>query len=316
MAESFTYSYVVALRTLLYTRFASILGLAELRDDSADAVNKGVIYCPKRIAQRTISEKRGETFLEFINFYQSSFRFSWNRQRTVLARRGIPVLKANGGYTRVKANPVDLSYDIWFWSNSLDKVYLCLESYVRWQHDTPKIVLTYNDEYALNPDLTFGAPVDESSINDVFNLGKIWCFSLPLNIEGWLPDEDSVFGQIEKIQVTTYDKDSVTSISTVYVEDSNQDTELEAALRMFKAKLYSIKAVSVANKTFTTPNDRRTDFTAGVLFTVENSTENNGIYTVASSVYSREDEETTIVVVEEIPGLTVDGNIYKHEGTS
>jgi len=313
--ESVLYTYDVAMRTLVYTRFASILGINS-EPTVADSINKGVILVPKGIAQREVAEKRDQTFLEFINVYRSSVAFSWQRQNTLIARRGFNYTKAAGGIGTIKADATDITYNMWFWSNDLDKVNLCVEKYIQWQHETPKVSLLFNDEFSMNPDLQFSPVVDESQIEDVFEDGKVWCFRMTAKVDGWLPKLLDISGPIQKIQLTTYDKDTVLNYEVIVVPGSGQNQELEAALRMFRSSLYRITGVSSAGKNFKVAKNRSSEFTAGVTFTVENSTENDEFYTTAGSTYSVGDDETTITVVEAIGGNIVDGNIYRPEATA
>jgi hypothetical protein len=312
MAESFAYNYDVAVRTLVYTRYGSLLGIDTFGETQSESINKGVVVCPKRIAQRYVSEKRGETFLEFFNVYRRSIGFSWSRQRSVVSRRGLQYVKSEGGIGIIKADAVDIEYDVWAWSNSLDKINSVAEKYLQWQHETPKISLTYGDLFQLNPDLMFSPVVDESAIEDIFNTGKVWVFRMPVRIEGWLPKlstED--IGLITKIQLTLYDKDELSEFTHIIPPGENQDTELEAALRMFRANIYGIVEVDTADNVFIISNDRAEDFSIGDTFIIENSTENNEMYTVVSISYLEEDDTTAITVQEDIPSSVADGNIYK-----
>ncbi len=317
-ASSVTYLYDLALRTLCYTRFGSILGISSLAPLQSDAINKGVVICPKGIAQRMVAEKRGETFLEFINIYPSRFAFSWKRNRTVVSRRGLQYIKDDNTFGIIKADPFDLEYNLWFWTISLDKARLCMEKYIQWQHEAPKISLTYGDDFVLNPDLRFNSVVDESHIEDIYNTGKIWVYRMPVFIEAWIPKlqaEDEK--RIHKIHLTMYDKDDVTSsYSTVAVADSNQDVELAAALKMFETNLYGIIEVVPATKIFKVQKNRSAEFTVGLKIIVENSTANDNDYTVVSSTYSAVNDETSIVVLETISDNTADGNIYIHKEPS
>ncbi len=309
--DSVLYTYDVTMQTLLYTRFSSILGInSELTQ--ADSVNKGVVLCTKGIAEREVAEKRGQVFLEFINTYRTSTAFSWARQNTLIARRGFVYQKAAGGLGVVKADATDIEYTAWFWSNSLDKVNLCIEKWLQWQHETPKIQLIFNNEFEMNPDIQFIGVADESRIDDVFENGKVWTFRMTARVDGWLPKwSDEAPKVIQKICLTTYDKDSVSSYSTIVVPGSGQDTALEAALRMFRSNLYGITGASSVGKIFKVKEDRTSEFTAGVKFLVENSTENDESYTVVNSSY--DGVETTIAVSETVPGDTVDGDIYRPE---
>ena len=308
--NSVLYIYDVAMRALVFSRFASILGINSEATDE-DSINKGVVFVPKGIAEREVAEKRGQTFLEFISVYRQSVQFSWQRQNTLVARRGFNYTRASGEIGNIRADATDIGYGMWFWSNDLDKVNLCVEKYLQWQHETPKITLLYDDEFVLNPDIQFSAVVDESDIEDVFEDGKVWTFKMTAKIDGWLPKLTTTEKQIQKIQLTTYDKDDVSSYSAIVVPGSGQSTELEAALRMFRANLYGIVGVSSANKSFMVLRDRTSDFVAGAKFFVENSTENDEAYTISNSSYDAEEDETTITVSETIAGDTLDGNIYR-----
>lgn len=312
--QSVLYTYDVAMQMLMFTRFASILGInSELTD--TDSVNKGVVLCPRGIAEREIAEKRAQIFLEFINVYRTSVAFSWPRQNTLVARRGFTYLKPTGGVGVIKADAVDIEYSAGFWSNDLDKINLCVEKYLQWQHETPKITLLFNNEFGMNPDIQFNGVVDESRIEDVFEDGKVWTFRMTAKLDGWLPkiNEADDTKLIQKIQLTTYDKDTISDYSTIVVPGLGQNVALEAALRMFRSNLYGITGVSSVSKTFTVKGDRSSEFTAGVKFHVENSTENDEIYTVISSSYDEGEDETVVVVAETIAGDTVDGNIYRPE---
>ena len=315
MATSFTYNYDIALRTLAYTRFGSILGINTLGSSDSESINKGVVLCPKAIAQRWVAEKRGETFLEFINIHPSKYAFSWARNRTSVGRKGLRYTKSDTTMGVVTADPIDLTYNMWFWSQDLDKVRLCMEKYIQWQHDSPKIDLVFETDFEMNPDLRFSPVIDESAIEDIFNTGKIWVYRMPVSIEGWIPKLGTNIGKVYKIRLTTYDKDEIEDYTEVAVEDGNQNTELAAALRMFRANLYAIESVDASAKTFVVVKDRTSDFTASRTFTVENSTYNNELYTVVSSSYSVANDETTITVLEDPVSDIADGNIYLHTGT-
>lgn len=80
---------------------------------------------------------------------------------------------------------------------------------------------------------------------------------------------------------------------------------------------FAITDVNTGTKTFTISGNRSGVFSAGEQFAIEDSTGNDGNYTVVSITYSA--PNTLIVVSETIPDATVDGNILfnicttKHE---
>ncbi len=312
--NSVLYTYDVAMRTLLYTRFASILGINS-EPAQADSINLGVVICPKDIAERELAEKRDQVFLEFINVYRTSVAFSWARQNSLIARRGFVFQRSNGTVGVVKADATDIEYNFWFWSNDLDKINLCVEKYLQWQHETPKITLYFNEEFGMNPDIQFVGAMDESHIEDVFNDGKVWTFRMSAKIDGWLPKlaPEGETKLIQKICLTTYDRDTVSNYATIVVPGSGQNVALEAALRMFRANLYGIVGVSSVGKSFRVSKNRTSEFPADTKFQVENSTQNDELYTVESSSYDSPNDETVIIVKETIAGNTIDGNICRPE---
>lgn len=314
MASSVTYAYDVAARALAYTRFGALLGIDQLGSTDTDRINRGVVLCPKSIAQRYVAEKRGETFLEFMNVYRRSVRFSWARNRTVVSRRGLRYQKSDGSIATIKADPIDLDYDVWVWSNDLDKINLCVEEYLRWQHETPKIEITYESEFVMDPILQFSSVVDDSAIESLYDAGKIWVFRMPIHIDGWLPkDAGEQVGRANKIQLTLYDMDSITNYSEIIVPGSNQNTELESALRLFRGLLYGIAAVDVDAKTFTVYDNRTGDFSVGDSMLVKDSTDNDEQYTIVSVSYDSEADRTILVVDESPVSSTADGYVYKVE---
>ena len=301
------------MKTLLYHRFGSVLGISTQSGSEEDNINKGVIQVPKEVALRAVAEKRGENFLEFINFWRMGTSPSWSRQRTPVARRGMYLSTTDGNKTdtvHVKAVPVDLNYNVWFWSKDLDKVYQCIEEYLFWQHDDPNLKLKYNDKYEIEPDLHFGEIVDESTVDEMYAKGLIFTFKMPIKIDAWVLKGFS-FKTISKLVLTFYDKNSITNYSEIVLEDSDQDTELEALLRMFRKKLYAILSIDLDNNAIVVPNNRTDDFSIGEIIFVENSTANNGKYTVAG--ISLSDVNTKIKVVESLVDDTAIGNIYKGE---
>jgi len=309
--SSFTRTIDNTLKTLLYQRFASILGIDTQSSSQEDNINKGIVQVPREVALRAIAEKRGENFLEFINFWRVGTGPSWNRQRTVVARRGLWVGESDDKLTtvHVKAHPIDLNYNIWFWSKDLDKVYQVIEEYIFWQQDNPKISILYDNKWELTPDLHFGEIVDESTVPEQYERGLIFVFKMPIKIDGWVLKGLS-FDTITKIIVKVYDKDDVSDYTEIVVEDSNQDTELEAALRMFSRSLYAIYSVDLDNNIIILSDNRNNDFEKDDKIFIENSTLNNGVYTISNVGFLN--GRTALTLVESlVDDAGILGNLYK-----
>jgi len=282
LASSITSSVDSAIRVLLYNKFSSILGF-----DLAN-IYKDVIQWPKEVALRERSEKCGSDRLEFISFWRASTSPSWDRQRTILARRGMWLERSGFSAINIKAQPADLHYNVWIWSKSLDKVYQCVEKYLLWQNNYPKVNIEYEVDgthsYEYTPDLHFGEVVDESTFGEKYQKGILVVYKLPIKVDAWVLD-GSVSGSsiITKVKMTIYDKDSLTEYSEILVNDSNQDVELADSLMMSRRYLYGISSVSMASNSIAIPNDRVSDFTVGDMITIEKSTANDNSYSIVSA---------------------------------
>lgn len=310
MANSLLQGFDLAVKAALYNRFASILGIDTETSDEDTNINLGIFQFPKAVAQRISAEKRGETYLEFINFWRVGASFSWARNRSPLAKRGIPVSGEDGIITYVKATPIDLRYDAWFWSKDLDKLYQVMEDYVFWQHDNPKVSLLYNNLYELTPDIHFGEIVDESTVSEQFDQGTIFVYRMPITVDGWVLKGEP-FNIISKIKVTFYDKDDITDYEEVIVEDSNHDSELESALRFFSKAIYDIDSINLLDNSVSIVGDFVSDFPVGTNLSIWNSTDNNGQYTVSSDGATYDSNGLTNVILNEtLTSETADGTIY------
>lgn len=292
--------YDLGVKALLYNRFKTILGVDDLAQKYA------IVQAPPEIALREMAEHRQENFLDFISVYRSSFGPSWSRQRSVLARRGLQLDRT----THVKAQPIDINYDIWFWSKDVDKLYEAIEHYIFWQHDYPKISLTYLNTYDITPDLHFGDVVDESTYDEKYNTGIIFRFRVPLKVDGWVLKSSTV-GVVEKIRLTVYDKDDLgsTEYSTIIVEGSSQDTEMEEALRFFRRHLYNIYSIDLTGNYILIEGDWASEFSVGGGINIQGSTNNNGPYTV--SAVSLSGGYTQVTLTESLTSATADGVIYR-----
>jgi len=322
MANSFLQSYDDAVKHLLYSKFAAIMGIDTSSSDEGVNINLGVYNFPKEVAQRVSAEKRGQTYLEFINFWRVRAGFSWERNRSVLSRRGMWVGDADvvGSRTvHVKAVPMDLTYDVWFWSVSRDKLYKVMEEYAFWQQDNPKVTLTYIDdsgnEYPMTPDIHLGDIVDESTVLEQFREGIKYIIRMPITVDAWALKGIN-WNIISKILVTFYDKDDLDTAaeySTVIVEDEHQDTELEAALKYFSRAIYDDYSIDLVANSISVRGDFASDFAAGDRIDIWNSTDNDGPYIVSSNGadYDSTTGVTTIELNESLISATADGTIYK-----
>lgn len=301
---SVTKAYDLGLKALLYSRFKTILGINGLDQ------KYGVIQCPEVIALREFAERRGDNWLDFISFYRDTQGPSWPRQRSVLANRGVWL----ADNVNVTAQPIDLGYFATFWSKDLDKLYEVMESYILWQHDFPKLTLTYGDVYPIEPDLHFGEITDESTYPEKYDTGVIFAFRMPIKIDGWVlkGKTESEYGKlIDKVRLTVYDGTGVTDYETIYVEDSSQDTALEEALRFFRRSLFRITVATPLDNSVVVGGNRVADFDVDDNLVIQDSTGNNGMYSLVSATLVG--TGTKLVFAETIASSVADGMVSKGE---
>jgi len=199
--NSFLSSIDWALKSKIYTQVKDILGLTNINND-------GLIY-PKDIALRKISEKRGRDVVEFFNMWRTSSRFDMSRQRSSVARRGITTAYVEDTKTDVniyKAVPMTLTYEVWFWTQSLDKKNQLEEWYAWWIHTDPNLDIYYNSVYPLEMDLHFGESVDEGTVPEEHTKGVYHVLRVPITIDAWVFKgiEEKV---IKHIMLAIYDED-------------------------------------------------------------------------------------------------------------
>lgn len=311
MADSIFKIFDVAMRSLLYTKFGSVMGINTLGSTTEGNINKGVVQCPKEIALRELAEKRSTGFLEFINYWRrGSGGIDWNRQNTRIARTGITIEgDTENDASIIRAVPVAVEYEVWFWSQSYNKIGLADTEYLFWAQENPQMNITLNDKYPLEFDMHFSDIYDESPIEEKYEVGQFFIHRMVITLDGWaFRSTDLGFGTISKILVRTHDSLNLMTETEVIPEDLDYDAEVAAIHRMFFMKLYGIYDVDMDANTFTVLGDFVSDFVSDLTFFVENSTGNNRDYTVVSSILSG--TNTLITVSEIIEDSTVDGNIY------
>jgi len=234
---SFLKSIDLGLRGEIFSKFGTIMDM--------DSVNLGVIFYPKEIALKKIYEKRDTSELEFANVWRRSTGFDWTRQRSVLARRGICITNPNTGNPEViKAVPVKLDYDVWFWTRDPDKINQVTEQYMLWVHTDPNLNLIYNEVYPMGFDLHFGDMEDEGTVREMHELGTYYVGRFPVRVDGWAlsTPEDVSDGIIETIRLQIFDRDDLEESQyeeIVDEESSDYDEELATTLKLVTTTITS-----------------------------------------------------------------------------
>ena len=202
MITSFMKVMDKGLQTAVFNRFKDILSITDINNDT--------VLFPKEIAMRTIAEKRGKVAVEFINLWREATRFSWELQRTPVARLGINLEYDDGTHKRIineKAVPVHLEYGVWWWTKDYDKYNKCVERYLFWQHTDPNLNINYTaglSNYPLEMDLHFGEITDESTTPDMFDKGLYFVMYAPVIVDGWV-FTDNLVRTVKKLMISIYD---------------------------------------------------------------------------------------------------------------
>jgi len=197
--DSFISLIDLGVKALLYSKFRTVMSLSSADSD--------VFIYPDGVAMRIAYERRGDDKLEFINFWRTGLRYNWDRNNSVIARRGISVAYTDSNQDRattVKAVPAIIDYNVSFWSRSRDTLNVVSETYLFWQQNNPNLSINYNDSIPLELDLHFGDIVDNSTVEQEFSRGQYFSYSAPLQVEGWVFSGIEV-GIIQSIIVNIYD---------------------------------------------------------------------------------------------------------------
>lgn len=291
------YTLDKAFQYLLFHKFNQHLELNAYSPIEDEAINKSVVIYPKEIAQREIAEKRGETSLNFINLWKNKITFSWERNRSVMARVGLDIpLETNS--VNIKAIPIDIDYTFWMWSKDLDKINCAIEEFLFWIHTYPKLTLTLNDKFPLEYDLHFPSVVDVSPVSLKYQAGVYFCIECLTRIDGWL---FKLLNQpfFNKIVVEYHDNTNVEKqfLTTIYVEDSNYNPELDEATFLDKNRLYKISSVNIEENSIYIDGDFEEDFEIEMKIKIFNSS-NHGVYEIESVSYIN--GQTKIKLVESL----------------
>jgi len=170
-----------AMKTLVYLKFGPYLGLTSNQ-------NKDLVFAPKDLALRKIAEKRGENSVEFISLWRNSITFDWERQNTPIARKGLsmnyldPTNKQQ--IVTVKGVPTIIDYDIYLWSRCLEHVTEATEIYMQWLHNSPTLIMYYDNKYEMDMYIKMRDVVDETNY-DIYNKGQYFVTKFNIKLDAW-----------------------------------------------------------------------------------------------------------------------------------
>ena len=227
-------------RTLLFTKFNSVLKYADEGEEK-----KSVLLMPQPAALRVVSERRGSSELEFINYWRDEFIFDWDRNNTSAARSGLHFTSTTeeSGYRTSKiitAVPLKLRYNIWYWTMYPDKLNKFIEDFIWWQHTNPNFNIVFDDTYELEIDMHFTSLKDESTADTQFSTGQYFSVNGTITLDTWLFNLEEYGGVagdagiIETIVLKIFDKKDLNTteeyITVTVPEDDTYNEELHDAL--------------------------------------------------------------------------------------
>jgi len=187
------------IRNFVFNKYSTIMGLSSVTDDTA--------ILPKEMALRMISENRGRTYTEFISIWRPQTERDIDRARTPIARHGLLMEYTDEEITdvvTVKAVPVGLRYDIYFWSKNLETIQQVLEEYLFGMYESPNLSLNFNNAYPLEMYLHYQDIVDESTINQMTDVGLYFVKRASIYLEGWV-GKVTESKTIKEIHLSIYD---------------------------------------------------------------------------------------------------------------
>lgn len=190
---------------------ATVLKIAERFGKvlKSSVVNKDILYAPDELAFRMRAEKDGRKITtdsegliqptdkytaDFMNVWCTSIDFSWERQRTSVARSGIGSNYSDvtpGGKEKAviqRAVPVDMTFSVSLWTKYRENVEHFIQEFMFWQQDNPNIELFYDEDKKMEFDVKIGPRVeyDDLSVKQQFLEGKYWKYTFSFVVEVWV----------------------------------------------------------------------------------------------------------------------------------
>lgn len=190
----------------------------------ANEVNKDIIYCPEEIALRKRAEvtigrntmvgsKKDKYELEFISIWLTGIGYSWERQRTSVARTGVMSRyvdsTAKTDIISHKLVPIDLEFSIIMWTSYKEKVDRFIAEYCFLQQDNPQVEFFYDGDKKFEIDLLIRPMIRaDDTVSKMFIDGKYWRPEIVFRVEGWLI-KDLALKTAKTIHIDTYASDSL-----------------------------------------------------------------------------------------------------------
>lgn len=190
--------------------------------DGAD-INKDIIYAPQDIAMRKRAEATGgkniakqpekDTYrLEFISVWLEDASFSWDRQRSPLARTGVAtnfIGDDNSKIRMLKAIPADLDFSITLWTNYKTKADQFISEYCFLQQDNPQLEFFYEGDKKFEIDVHIQPPIAlDDNVSKMYIEGKYWRPQVHFKVDGWFI-KDVILRTVKTINLDIYMSENI-----------------------------------------------------------------------------------------------------------
>jgi len=165
-------------------------------------VNRDIVFAPEDVALRVHAERVGEDNLEFLSYWREGTTFSWKRNQSVAANKGLFTHVEDGVFKGLLAVPVDLRYRVVYWTNKKRSANDFFKQYLFWVHDNPELSFKiFKQEIENCLDMHFEDPTEQ--VTDWFKDSRYYTVRADIMIDGYVVKDTRDF-QVTKVILTAF----------------------------------------------------------------------------------------------------------------
>lgn len=194
-----------ATETKLQSEIASRFGYNAVNPQTS--APRDVLWVPPELALRKRAEQSSnlgrppEENFPFLSFWRTGYRMSMERFSWPLANRGAATADGRGTY--YKMIPLELAFQIEFWTDDEDDYEESIRSWYFWKKGAV-LVLTDSNAVTFDLGLKFADAQDNSRIPELFQIGEIHRSTFPLLISSYVIQRDPESGEFETIDTVVW----------------------------------------------------------------------------------------------------------------
>lgn len=164
-------------------------------------INKSILWSPEETALRRRAEvlevasrdggdkaiNPADYELDFVSVFTPSMNVAWERQRSAVAINGIKVTYDNDKTVMHRAVPIDLQFDIVYWSKYKQNIDRFLQELAFWHFENPTLRIFLEGDievpfkFLIKPDMRDGGTVAR-----MYDDGKYWQLKSSILVESWI----------------------------------------------------------------------------------------------------------------------------------